>query len=524
MVHHLQFLDYSVIVIYLAGIMTVGLWMARRQKTTADYFIASRRIPAWAVGFTLMATVISSASFVGHPGAVFAKNLYLLPAHVPLPFILLFAVYFVVPFYRRVVGMSSYEYFGRRFGNGARLYTSFGFVVMRTLDLGVTLYTAAIATEVMTGWDITGVVLVGGLVTTIYTMVGGIEGVIWTDVVQGIILVGGMLLILALLLFQPDGGPAAVLSTAHLGGKFELGSFDFSWQSLFSPEATVWIWLVAGFTIQGRSYTVDQNIVQRYLVARSDSEAQRGILAGAISCLPVWMTFMLIGACLWSFYQMSGETLPPEVIAKPDNILPYFVATHLPSGVVGLILAAILAAAQSSVSADLNSISTVVTTDYFVYLLPRSSDRARLMCGRVIVLAGGLFTTGVAFLLSKNRAVSAVEVGTILSTIVAGGILGLFALGFFTRRANAKGAYVGIAACVLFTGWATLTGPFKLDFGFNFTLNQLLIGVLSQPVLFTSGYVASLIFRSHASDVTGLTVWDLRGRAKRETESSGVPG
>ncbi|MBM3801582.1 MAG: sodium/solute symporter [Acidimicrobiia bacterium] len=514
MTGYLSFLDTLVALVYLGTTMGVGFWMVRRQKTTADYFIANRRIPAWAVAFTMLGTVISSASFVAHPGAVFARNLYLLPSHLVLPFILLFVVLFVVPFYRRVIGMSSYEYFGRRFGHGARFYTSAGFVLLRVLDLGITLYTAAIAIDVMTGWDIPKVIVGLGLLTTLYTMVGGIEGVVWTDVLQGVVLLGGMFLILAILLFQPAAGPVSVLSTAYAGGKFGLGNFDWSWQSLYNQDATVWIWLLAGLTMMGRSYTIDQNIVQRYLVARSDREAQQGALVGAVSCLPVWMTFMLIGACLWSFYRTTGAALPAEIAAKPDNILPYFVATQLPAGIVGLILAAILAAAQSSVSADLNSISTVLTSDYFTHFLPQSSDRSRLAFGRSAVLATGVVTTMIAVLLTRTRSVSAAEVGLTLITIVAGGILGLFALGFFTRKATTRGAYVGIACCILFTGWATLSGPLAVDLGFNFTFNYLLIGILSQPILFITGYLASLLLPGQSRDISGLTFWDLRTRTK----------
>jgi SSS family solute:Na+ symporter len=381
------------------------------------------------------------------------------------------------------------------------------------LDLGITLYTAAIALEVMSGWGIAEVVLGIGLITTLYTMVGGIEGVVWTDVIQGFVLIGGMLLILAILLVRPEGGPAAVLATAWQGGKFSLGDFDLSWRSLFGGEATVWVWLVAGLVMLGRTYTIDQNIVQRYLLARSDREAQSGALLGAISCLPIWMTFMLIGACLWSFYRLSGVELPADVVAKPDNVLPYFVATQLPSGVVGAILAAILAAAQSSVSADLNSISTVVTAEYFTHFRRGAADRVRLAFGRWVVLVGGLSVTGIALVLTKTRAVSAVEVSIILVTVVAGGMLGLFALGFLTRRATARGASAGIVACVLFTAWATFTGPLKFDLGFNYPFHELLIGAWSQVVLFVVGYGASLALGAERATATGLTMWDFKHAA-----------
>ena len=387
---------------------------------------------------------------------------------------------------------------------------------MRLLDLGVTLYTASIAIEVMTGWPMSGVVIGIGMTTMLYTMAGGIEGVVWTDVVQGFILVGGMILIGTLLLLLPAEGPAAVLSAASVNGKFALGDFDISWHSLFEPEATVWIWLIAGFMILSQSYTIDQNIVQRYLLARNDREAQRGALIGGLVCLPIWITFMVIGGCLWSFYHLTGEAVPAEVIARPDNILPYFVVTHLPAGVVGLLLAAILAAAQSTISADLNSVSTVITTDYFAHLFPRSSDRARLACGRLVVFISGVAVTATALLLVQSGAKSAAETGITLATIVAGGVLGLFALGFLTQAATAQGAYIGMATCILFTGWATLTGPLKIDIGFNYTMNPLLIGVGSQVVLFASGYCASLAAGHNPSAINQLTIWGLRERREQK--------
>lgn len=500
--------DYIVIVAYLAVTAGIGAWTARRQTTTAEYFVANRRIPGFAVGFAIMATTISSVTFVAIPGAVFARDwwqmLYMATALV----VLVFVVRWVVPLYRRVVGMSAYEYLESRFGYGARLYGSAGFILVRIADLGFTLYLTAVAVEVMAGWSIHSVVIGVGLFTLVYTLVGGIEGAIWTSVMQGVFLIGGAVLILAVVLLTPDGGPAAVLGLAWQGGKFDLGSFEWGWHTLYFPQATAWIFLLAGLMHFGRMYATEQSMVQRYLVARSDEDARRGAIMGVLTTVPVWFAFALVGACLWGFYQATAVPVPPEVASRPDTILPYFVATRLPGGLVGLILASLLAAAMSSVSADLNSVATVATQDYFARALPGTSDRARLWFGRVGVLVGGLLSTAAALALTLTRATAAYEVVVISVSVIAGGMLGLFALGFFTRRATREGAYAGIVACLVFVGWATATGPLKVDLGLNFKMNSLLIGILSHFVLFGVGYAASLALGGRRPVPAGLTVWD----------------
>lgn len=506
---YLSALDYLVIGVYLAVTAAIGVWTARRQTSTTEYFVANRRIPAFAVGFALMATTVSSVTFVAIPGSAFARNwwqmLYMSMALV----VLIFVVRYVVPFYRRVVRLSAYEYLETRFGYLARLYGSAGFVLVRIADLGFTLYLTAVAVEVIAGWQIHWVVAGVGTFTLFYTLIGGIEAAIWTSVLQGVFLIGGAVIILAVLLFTPEGGPAAVLSVAWSDGKFDLGSFEWGWHTLYYDRATAWVFLIAGLLHFGRMYSTEQSMVQRYLVARSDAAARRGVLIGVLTTVPVWFAFALVGACLWGFYQTTGTGVPADVAAKPDTILPYFIATWLPAGLVGLILGALLSAAMSSVSADLNSVATVATQDYFARALPGTSDRARLWFGRTAVLAGGVFSTAAALALTLTRSTAAYEVVVISVSIIAGGMLGLFALGFLTRRGTRAGAYAGIAASVLFVSWAAVTGPLQVDLGLNFRMNSLLIGVLSHFVLFTVGYAASVLLGGYRPVLTGLTVWDL---------------
>lgn len=511
---HLNLLDYLAIFGYLAVIAWIGLRMSRRQTSTSEYFVAGRRMPAFAVGFTLMTTTISSVTFVAIPGSVFARNWWQMLYMFMAVGVLLFVVRYVVVFYRHAVGLSAYEYLERRFGYGARVYGSIGFIILRLADLGFTLFLTAVAVEVVVGWNVHGVVLGVGFFTLLYTLIGGIEAAIWTSVVQGVILIGGAVVVLLAILFIPEGGPAAVFGTAYQAGKFSLGNFELSWRSLYYEQPTAWIFILAGLLYFGRYYVTEQNIIQRYLVARTDREAKRGTALGVLWTVPTWFTFATIGACLWAFYQLTDHGVPREVLAQPDNILPYFIATELPSGLIGLILAALLSSAMSSVSADLNSIATVATEDYFTRLCPWASDRSRLFFGRLMVLLGGALATGAALILTFTRSVAAYEIVVVSVSIVAGGMLGLFGLGFLTRRASRLGAYTGIVAGLVFVGWATVTGPLKVDLGIQFQMNPIMIGILSHFVVFITGYAASRIFGGTVPELTGLTIWDSTARGR----------
>jgi SSS family solute:Na+ symporter len=255
-------------------------------------------------------------------------------------------------------------------------------------------------------------------------------------------------------------------------------------------------------------------MVQRYLLAKSDREAARGVLVNAAMCVPIYIAFMFIGACLYGFYKLSSAPPPPLA----DNVVPHFIVHELPAGIVGLILAVVLAASMSSVSGDLNSVATVLTADYFATFFPRTSDRTRLMFGRLAVLAGGTAAALIAIALIPGQgSASIMERAVTIATTLSAGILGVFFLGFLTTRATRRGLYVGIAACLLFTTWGILTEPTHRlrDWGFNFPLNPILIGVLGHFIVFGVGYVASAVLGGYRpQDAEQLTFHQFR-RARR---------
>lgn len=508
----LHFLDVVVIGIYFAVIAGIGYYATRGTKTSEQYFVAGRNIPMWAVSFTIMATIISTGTFVGHPGTAYQKGLILLVPHLLVPFVLLAVAKVVVPFYRRVVRMSAYEYIGQRFGIGGRFYTSFGFLADRIFDLGVTHVTTALAINVLTGWDLKTVILAVGVFTIIYTMAGGMEAVVWTDVVQGIVLMVGGVFVLGRLLFAPEAGaPFAVVAETWRMGKLTLGSWDFSLASFTNPTlTTTWLFCLAYAVQWTRRYATDQHIVQRYLVAESDDAASRAAFWSAMLCVPVFVTFMFAGACLAGFFALAQ--VPPPAVA--DSAMPYFLAHFMPTGLLGLVVAAILAAAMSTVSADLSSVGTVLTVDYFQHFYPKASDRARLLCGRIMIAAAGALTVVAAWLLLPEKdSAPLMERVIMIASILSGGTLGLFCLGFLTRSATRQGCYIGVACCAVFTAWAILTEPRHrlLDLGINFPLNPILIGVCGHAVLFGTGWLASRIFGGdRPADVERLTYYGLK--------------
>jgi SSS family solute:Na+ symporter len=502
--------DYVVIVIYFLVIMSIGLYVTRRQKkTTDDYFVAGRRLPAWAVAFTLMATLIGSGTVVGHPATVFQSGMILLLGHLTLLVVLLVVAKWIVPFYRNTVRMSAYEYIGRRFGFGGRMYSSAGFLADRVFDVGVTLATTVVPIQVMTGWDAATTMLVVGAATIVYTAFGGVEAVVWTDVVQGVILIAAPILILARLLFAPEAGPpGAVVGEAFRQGRLSLGSFDLSPANLTSAVVTSqWLFIIQYTINWGRRYVADQHMVQRYLLARTDRQASQGAFWNALMCVPIWAGFMFVGACLFGYYSLTQKPAPADV----NQIVPHFMIHEMPTGLVGVIIAAIMAASMSSIAGDLNAVSTVLTTDYFATLRPQSSDRTRLVFGRAMVLVVGFLAAVVALVLlpQKGDAKSIMERAVTIASVLSGGTLGLFCLGFLTRRATRQGCYIGIVACLIFTAWGILTygsNPIVPLGRFSFSMNPIVIGIAGHLILFGVGYVASLIIGGYRpADVEQLT-------------------
>jgi|TARA_B100001971_G_C18264344_1_gene590336 SSS family solute:Na+ symporter len=505
----LHLLDYFIVIITLIGSIGMGMYFARRQDSTKQYFAASGSIPAWAVGISILATLISSVTFLAYPGEGFSSNWIRLVQGLMVPVVLVFMVKFVVPLYRNAIGLSAYEYFEKRFGLFARFYASFAFILAHFSKMGTVFFLIALALSSMMGVNTYVVIYVLGISVIVLTMMGGIEAVIWLDVIQGIMLMAGGLICLMILLFIPEGGPVAVIQYAWSNNKIGLGPYDMDFTKL-----TFIVMALNGVFYAIQKYGTDQTIIQRYLTSKTDKEAIKAALLGVFLSVPVWALFMFIGTALYAYYDMTIATLPAGI--RADAIFPHFIVNELPIGLAGLIVATLLAAAISSLDSDMNCLAAIGVEDYYKRLKPNSTDEEQLRMGKILVVISGIAAILVATLYVQAGSKGVLGVVFALYAIFSGGIAGLFILGLVSKRANKQGLYIGIAASVLFTGYALLTSSpmalfgekrLLLDLGdYNFTHHKYMLGVYSHVVLFSVAWVASHFFELEAPD-DNLTIY-----------------
>jgi len=491
----IHFIDYLIIGLVLALSLYFGLRFARRQTTTQAYFAADGRIPSWAIGMSLLATLISNVTFLAYPGTGYTSNWILLVQGLMVPVVLIGVIWFIVPLYRRVIRLSTYEYFEKRFGGFARYYSSFGFVLRQFSSMGTVFFLLALALSNMIGVNTYVIIIVIGTVIVLLTLLGGIEAAIWLDVFQGFMLFASGIVCLGILVFSVEGGPATVWEVASSHGRTGFGPYDLDLHRL-----TFVVMMINGIFYAVQKYGTDQTVVQRYLTARTDKSAIRASLMGILLTVPVWMMFMFIGTALFVYYQQ--QPLPAGL--RAEAVFPYFIMTKLPVGVVGLVLAAMVSAAVCSLSADLNCLAAVGVEDYYKKLRPNLPDKAYLLASRWIVVLSGLAAIGIGFLYLLAGDEGVLGMIFTLYAIFSGGIVGIFLLGLFSARANRQGLHIGIGACVLFTAYAFLSSTeiglgankrLLLDLGaYNFSHHKYMLGVYSHLIVIVVGYGASLFF------------------------------
>jgi SSS family solute:Na+ symporter len=513
----LHFLDYAIIVILLVTTLSFGFIFARRQKTSQNYFLAKGKIPAWALGMSLLATLISSVTFLAYPGTGYSSNWILLVQGLMVPIVLAGVIWVIVPLYRKVIRLSTYEYFERRFGAFARYYSSLAFVLRQFSGMGTVFFLLAVALNSMTGGNTLVIIWVVGLIIITVNLLGGIEAVIWLDVFQGFMLFASGIICIGVLLFSVKGGLPEVWKVASANGRTGFGPYDANFTKL-----TFWVMAINGAFYAIQKYGTDQTVVQRYLTARTDKAAVKASMMGILLTVPVWVLFMLIGTALYVFY--TQQPLPEGI--RPDGVFPYFIMTRLPMGIAGLIIAAMISAAICSLSADLNSLAAVGVEDYYKKFRPGKPDGAYLKAGRALVVVSGLIAILIAMLYVNAGDEGVLGIIFTLYAIFSGGIVGIFLLGLLSSRANNQGITIAIIVCIVFTAYAFLTSTaiglgeqktLLLDLGkYNFTHHKLMLGVYSHLIVIGVGYVASLFFPKQEVDKSLLlSGWLETRRAER---------
>ena len=472
-------LDLAIIAVYLAGITLFGLRFRKRQRSLRDYFLADRDIPWWAIALSIVAAETSTFTIISIPGLAYDTNLTFLQVvlgylagRVVISFVLL-------PHYFRGDLYTAYELIERRFGRALRSLTAGLFLAMRAVAEGVRVYAVSIVVAIAFGTgEIASIAIITAL-TLLYTFEGGLAAVIWTDVVQTIIYGGGTLVGIVTIAHLVPGGWPAIHSLARSLGKLQV--FDFS-PDFWKPY-TFWAGILGGTFLTTASHGTDQLIVQRLLAARSRRESVTALLASGVAILFQFALFLMVGVMLFAYYRT-----PSRNFGSADRIYPTFIVQHMPRGVAGLLIAAILAAAMSNLSASLNSLSSTSMIDFYARMRPQTDEFTKLKLSRMATVAWALVLFGLA-VLSLHKVGRVVEVGLQIASVAYGALLGVFLLGVGTQKANQTGAMLGMLCgfSVEIYLWLGTHVPWTW---------YVMIGT---AVTFTVGYFASLLLTPEKS-------------------------
>ncbi len=487
-----QFLlaDKLILVFYFLAVILFGAYFRKKSASSTGFMIADGGLPSWAVGLSILGTFVSSVTFLAYPGQAYNANWDVFIFSLTLPPAALAATLYFIPLYRTKVKISAYEYLEQRFGPWARVYGSISFMLGSLARIGMILFLVSLVLHHLTGWSYESIIIITGIGVTCYTVLGGIEAVVWTDVVQVITLFGGAVVSVIIILSGMPEGPEQLFEIAQEHRKFSLGS----WQaSLVAP--TAWVVLIYGIFENLRNFGVDQNYVQRYQVTPSTRAAARSVWIAAISYIPISALFLFIGTALFSFYHANAHLLPASLseALSGDKIYPYFIATQFPVGLRGLLVAAIFAAAMSSIDSSLNCVSTLTLLDFYKrYVNPRAPEKTSIRMLRIYtVLWGGFGTlTGLAMI----RVQTALETGWQLAGIAGGGLIGLFLLGLSSRRIGSWQALVAVIASVLSISWATFARelPPRWDW-LECAWHSRMIGVIGTVTLLVVGFLLAAL-------------------------------
>ena len=475
-------LDLFIIAIYLVGITLFGLRFRKQQRSLRDYFLADRDIPWWAIALSIVAAETSTLTIISIPGLAYDSNLGFLQVVLGYLVARVIISALFIPHYFRGEMFTAYQLIERRFGTRLRSLTAGLFLLTRAAAEGVRIFAVSIVVGIAIGTsDLASIAIITAL-TLIYTFEGGMAAVIWTDVIQMAIYIGGTLVGFFTLLHLVPGGWSAIHASADAAAKFRI--FDFSPE--FSRTYTFWAGLIGGTFLTTASHGTDQLMVQRLLSARNARQSQLALLSSGLAILFQFTLFLVVGVMLFVFYRMFPPAAP---LGRSDRIFPTFIVTQMPHGLSGLMIAAILAAAMSNLSAALNSLSSSSIVDFYLRRKDATDDSARVRVSRIATMIWGIVLFALA--LVSRRGGHVVEIGLSIASVAYGALLGVFLLGLLTRRANESGAMVG-----MLLGFAT-----ELYIWLGTRVPWTWYVTIGTTVTFASGFLASMIFAERPKEI-----------------------
>jgi SSS family solute:Na+ symporter len=512
----LHWLDIGMLLLYLLGMAATGLYFSRRNVSTEEYFVGGRSFPGWVIGLSMAGTAISSITFIAMPADSFKTSWIRFIPYFAMPFAALFAARFIVPFFRRGPVYTAFEYLETRFGPGIRVYAALAYGVVQLTRISMVLYLVSLMLHEVTGLSPTACILLGGGFVALYTIVGGIDAVIWTDVVQTIVLALGSVICLGVIIAALPGGLGEIIDTAAAHGKFGFAELvggkliPIDWGFSISEKTGTMIFLL-GVLWFLTEYSSSQHWIQRYCAAKSANEARKALYVAVAASVPIWFFFNFLGTSLFVFFEVFPAPAATDMLtgaARAEGIVPYFVMHHLPPGLAGLVIAAALAAAMSSLDSSINAISAVGVVDlYQRHIASGRSDRHYLRVAWVIAAGASLVMLAGAILLLHSDTKTLQDTSIIIASLAGGGLFSIYFLGFFTNRGDARSIGLGIAFTLAFTGWTLLDKAGALPASLAVPFDLYYTSTIGNALMFVVGFTAGTFLPARERDLTNLTHW-----------------
>lgn len=507
-------IDLLVIAAYAVMTLAIGLRFSKRNRTTDRYFLGGRNFPGWAIGLSFIGSTISSITFIAYPADSFKTAWLRILPPLAFPLIVLIACYAFIPFFRRGTVHSAYHYLALRFGPSVSLYASLVYLAMQVTRAATITYLLAVLLSSMLNLPVLACIVFSAGVTALYTIKGGFEAVVWTDVIQTIVLLMGAMACVFFIAHALPGGLGQVVTEAWAAGKLSLRDLNPA-TGLLEPvhsgfsltEKTALMLVLVGIAnyLAGQ---LDQDSVQRWCSAKSMKAARQAMFVLGFGAVPIWTGFMFLGTCLWVYYRHFPTEVSAAVLAgtrKAEDILPHFIVTVLPRGLAGLVISAALAAAMASLSSCINAASMVWVNDVYRARISRDrSDAHFLRASRWTALTISLLMAGGAWLFYVASTKTILDFILIVTALLGGGVSGAFVFGMFTRLGDARSVLIGIASTVLFSAYSVLVtvGVFPRVFNAYYT------SILANVIMFVSCVTAAIVFPRRDLNLANLTVWD----------------
>ena len=437
----------TILLICLTVAVLIGKHFAGRQTSAKSYYLGGGNMPGWLVGISISASMISTMTFIAIPAFSFKEDYRWVVPSFSFLLMAILAIVFFIPFFRKADTPSGYAFLEQRFGTWARIYAAGGFLLFNVLRLGVVLYVTCLSLEIFFGIPAIVLMLLLGIVATLYSMMGGFEAVVWTEFFQAIVLVAGALIMVPVVLYAIPGGMDTVFEMARPAGKMSFGSFEFTF-----VEKTIWVMVLASLFYNASDYATRQDFIQRYRAPKDIKQARIAVAIGAITVVPIWLYFNFLGTALWTYYQIKPDEVVMNFVARePEKIVPYFMVTQLPPLLTGIVLGAFMMAAVSTLAPILNACAATWDGDFHHKFFKAKDDAGyAVKLGRKTTSAVGIIMIGLALLIHLLRTSTLQDLQATGQMLFSAGVFGLFLIGFFGHRIRARACLLA-AICTVST-------------------------------------------------------------------------